>query len=446
MTNSMIAQVTLREWTFWTSTVVASVSQVALIGITFTLATTHIPQDHSIYAIALLASVSNILALVASTATTILYVRRSERRVTLVLYAVFVLLATFAALLSVYTLGGIWNNPQEIRFPTQNFKSAHGLTGLGFAIWVVGVVAQLFLCILFLWPEVKSSDYPSPAELEDRSSPVRSMKRVISAHLTSITPPPSPSFSTPVSEPLSSAFSDYSVSLRSSFRQAVSQAMKPVTSKTKLIVQHSLFKDSHCLHSGRDSSLDTARQGDGFVNWDTSAVEVSADHHAIQKSARTRFEPIPGSRPVSPARPLDGPFLGYLNESLIQSLVGSPSSETSSLRLSLGHGPQSSIDQAHIHPLVRSESPGPPPLTSPGTVITASPYAGQVVSPNHQNDVSRRLHSAQSNRAESPCPLSPPRNRQGSCRSFGIQSASPVDRPTSAARSYSAILGASFEE
>lgn len=36
--------------------------------------------------------------------------------------------------------------------------------------------------------------------------------------------------------------------------------------------------------------------------------------------------------------------------------------------------------QAHIHPLFRTDSPLPPPATSPGTIFTASIWAGQMVS------------------------------------------------------------------
>lgn len=37
------------------------------------------------------------------------------------------------------------------------------------------------------------------------------------------------------------------------------------------------------------------------------------------------------------------------------------------------------MSELHIHPLFRSDSPDPPPVTTPGTVVMASPNAGQVI-------------------------------------------------------------------
>ncbi|KAK2778581.1 hypothetical protein FQN53_001735 [Emmonsiellopsis sp. PD_33] len=43
--------------------------------------------------------------------------------------------------------------------------------------------------------------------------------------------------------------------------------------------------------------------------------------------------------------------------------------------------------EEHIHPLFRSSSPGPPPGTTRGTVVTASPAAGQTISKNALNRI-----------------------------------------------------------
>ncbi|KAI7092021.1 hypothetical protein KC356_g48 [Hortaea werneckii] len=136
----------------------------------------------------------------------------------------------------------------------------------------------------------------------------------------------------------------------------------------------------------------------------------------LNESGFIRLEPIPGSRPVSPAKPLDGPFPETspeetpLPESPIQSVVSSPwtqrasSDELPPLRRPSTHGSQ-------VHPLFRAESPMPPPLHSPGTVITASPYAGQIIGRDH---------------AMSPRHFYADASRNGSARSLQTAAASPT--------------------
>ena len=210
-----------------------------------------------------------------------------------------------------------------------------------------------------------------------------------------------------------------------------------MTSKTKLLLRQQSFpRDSSSLNSTRETSLEALRQDDGFQSWDTSRVEELDESHFLPQSVRlrieSRLETIPGSRPVSPANPLNGPFPDPIDdddvrlpESPAHSPIHSPSSESSSFTFSPPPTrPDSSAGQSHIHPLFRSESPGPAPVASPGTVITASPLAGQVVTPDLHGIVApRKLHSSQSFRADSPGPFSPSRSRQGSLRS--VQHAQP---------------------
>ena len=142
----------------------------------------------------------------------------------------------------------------------------------------------------------------------------------------------------------------------------------------------------------------------------------------------TPLEPIPGSRPVSPAKTLDmytdgttatshgddfhfgieragtPASVATIRPPTAQSMASTivPASSTAQpsapRRLSRPSTPSlastSSIslpfaestaphapgaDEAHIPPHVRSDSPSPPPVASPGTVVTASPLSGQVL-------------------------------------------------------------------
>lgn len=52
-----------------------------------------------------------------------------------------------------------------------------------------------------------------------------------------------------------------------------------------------------------------------------------------------------------------------------------------------------STDELHIHPLFRSDSPTPPPMATPGTIVTASPDAGRVIRHAKSSQSLRRLRS-----------------------------------------------------
>jgi hypothetical protein len=149
--------------------------------------------------------------------------------------------------------------------------------------------------------------------------------------------------------------------------------------------------------------------------------------------AATLLEPIPGSRPVSPAKALDmytdgaataasdgddfhfgleragtpaslttirPPTAQSMASTIIPASFSAPPRRlsrpsrpstpslisTSSISLPFADSaatapfaPGASGDEAHIHPLFRSDSPTPPPFASPGTVVVASPLSGQVL-------------------------------------------------------------------
>jgi hypothetical protein len=75
--------------------------------------------------------------------------------------------------------------------------------------------------------------------------------------------------------------------------------------------------------------------------------------------------------------------------------------------------PRGSIDEAHIHPLFRSDSPTPPPVATPGTMVVASPDAGRVIHHHPSNQSLRRL------RSRSQLAQSSPLSRSSSSETFG---------------------------
>lgn len=182
------------------------------------------------------------------------------------------------------------------------------------------------------------------------------------------------------SPPSSSGRSRSGSDTMSSFRSSISQVVRPITSKTKLI-QHN-HKTAH-----RPTSIESNHRGtsieDGFDSWDTSSVDASA-RQAVESASPTpqRFlETIPASpttsRSASPGFPLDlePPKTRQRSRS-----YSPANSFTERNRNSRTTSPIESPKEAHIHPLFRTDSPTPPPAATPGTIVTAAPNAGQVIS------------------------------------------------------------------
>ncbi|RBQ76353.1 hypothetical protein VDGD_09771 [Verticillium dahliae] len=157
----------------------------------------------------------------------------------------------------------------------------------------------------------------------------------------------------------------------SSFRSCLSHVVRPVTSKTRLLSTREKYRHSTDSHSIREDSFDS---------WDTSTVDLHNRMTVLGTASPVTpprlLETIPASpttsRSTSPGFPLD--------------LVPPPRVRRRSRSFSPARRPQSNSPElegpgeANIHPLFRSDSPVPPPNVTPGTVVVASPNAGQVIS------------------------------------------------------------------
>jgi len=182
------------------------------------------------------------------------------------------------------------------------------------------------------------------------------------------------------SPPSSSGRSRSGSDTMASFRSSLSQVVRPITSKTKLINKKSPYRPTSIESSHRDTSISIE---DGFDSWDTSNVDAQS-RQAVESASPTppRFlETIPasptGSRSPSPGFPLDlePPKTRKRSRSY------SPANSYRDLPRTRTTSPTESMNnEAHIHPLFRSDSPTPPPAATPGTIVTAAPGAGQVIS------------------------------------------------------------------
>ncbi|KAL1622304.1 hypothetical protein SLS56_008794 [Neofusicoccum ribis] len=182
-------------------------------------------------------------------------------------------------------------------------------------------------------------------------------------------------------------------SSRNSWRSSLQQVVRPITSRTRLLSKASSIRESGSFYSGNTTRTNSMTHSDGFETWDTSSVDQQTRDIAMQATSAqdmlkvfgpgrgTRLDPIPGSRPVSPARALDGPFPSSPAvdlEDLEDLPAPTPAFMTNSPHTSRPSTP-TNIDDANVHPLFRSDSPHPPPAATPGTVVVASPYSGQVI-------------------------------------------------------------------
>jgi hypothetical protein len=306
---------------------------------------------------------------------------------------------TIAMIMSIYVLGWMYNNLPliETHDSSNNIASmvAAALAMWTFSLISLGVYAGLY------WRSKSSL----PDSVLFTSDPLQSCmdlgeQKTQALSLNTLSPY-TPNFSRPVST-FSDVSDEPSTSIKSSVRNSVQQFLRHGKSS----------RNSHKQsESVRSSSTSERRPSDGFETWNVATasdtVEAVDALTALRAAQPHRLETIPGSRPVSPANPLDGPFPEACEEDEeADEVPESPGFPlfAPSLHRRPSHQ-QLNQDQTHIHPLFRSDSPLPSPAASPGTIITSSPFAGQVVSPCDAAFGSRsRKGSALGSRPSSPNP------------------------------------------
>ncbi|KAH7025462.1 hypothetical protein B0J12DRAFT_366589 [Macrophomina phaseolina] len=339
----------------------------------------------SIRALAVISTLLNVAALAALVLFLIQVVWRrderwysSKRSRTLVL-SLYSAPLFLASILTVVTYGLTQSHIDAVK--AKDSAASTDLMAANFAVWALSTLSQvIFVIATTRWLPLSgdsslqgSSNEAQSQEMREQSPPMTlDMKDdKISKGLAS------PTFSV-----------DSVQSSRNSWRSSFQQVVRPITSRTKLLSKASSFRESGSFHSGNTTRTNSMTHSDGFEAWDTSSVDQQARDIATQSgldSLRlfapgrgTRLDPIPGSRPVSPARVLDGPFPPSPVLNLEDLPTPAPAFMTNSPHSSRPSTP-TNIDDANVHPLFRSDSPHPPPAATPGTVVIASPYSGQVI-------------------------------------------------------------------
>ncbi len=317
----------------------------------------------------LAATVLNLLALATLISFTVLHSRRSYVRVGsklgrrhMSVMAIGVAPSLLAAFVTAASLS--WIRIRFDKVPRMILgRPSWDLLLTGFAIWGLSVTTQAVFYNLLLSSlrHTTSEHHAAPQhrligsspEMKEASRPNTAL--TVQSRVSQDQSIPSPTHSITPPETISS------------IRSSLSQVVRPMTSRTRL-----LGRQSYSPRQTRSSSLDTlyripVPQEDGFDSWDTSSVGPQVRRAVLRASSPSRvtgLEPIPGSRSPSPGLALDGPF------PLQSSDADSPNSARSENRRSR------SLHEAHIHPLFRTTSPTPPPTATPGTAVVLPRNSG----------------------------------------------------------------------
>lgn len=264
----------------------------------------------------------------------------------------------------------------------------------GFAVWAVALLSQIVFVISMV--RIQRRDFrqqiqpyrvDAPQSLSDMQEASR--PPMDDAHRN---PPYRESSSMESKSAPSSGRSRSGSDTMTSFRSSLTQVVRPITSKTKLISHKSSYQPAPIESGHRDTR---ASIEEGFDSWDTSTVDAQsrqALESASPKSPRG-LETIPASpatsRSASPGFPLDlePPRTRHRSRSY------SPANSHKDLLRSRTTSHTEGTREAHIHPLFRTDSPTPPPAATPGTIVTAAPGAGQVISDRQSIRSMKRIRS-----------------------------------------------------
>jgi hypothetical protein len=362
------------------------------------------------------------------------------------------LIALAAGIISLNTLVLKKINPKDVS-QSQEDSSSRFLSHLNitaeFVLWTLAVIAEVFFYTLIVLMRTSVRDRRSRSSFPQEKNSTRSKQTTRSKKRNAPERPPTPPtplriiaphFALPETSAPAPAFIQTPKDLRrDSWRDSLhslQNIVRPINSRTRLLAssrhssRQSFSRDSSVQSDTR--SIATTTHSDGFDSWDIFPpdLKIRENFPPVIPSRGTALETIPGSRPVSPGDALNGPFhpSTYHDSSSTVVLDRPPTALSYASRherpgttqsyysnfskrtfIPADHSQPSSpaTSEAHIHPLFRSDSPTPPPETSAGTVITASPFGGQVITspPAGKRSFSRmRSESRASSRTVSRAP------------------------------------------
>jgi hypothetical protein len=255
----------------------------------------------------------------------------------------------------------------------------HYLVPAGCATSAVMLVIQVIFLLACI-PQQSASDPSNEDDADDVSLEMVQRSVVVPASKEDIMPgkelSPSPTASY------------RSINSTKSWSNPVSQNVRPSSSRTRLVpTRISESRDSKDLSEA--DSIRSLSQSDSFDTWEMTSTVHPQFRDTIMRStsslSRPMLEPIPGSRPLTPASPAK--LQGAAEFEL------PPSAPFAQPQLRSTRSLSSLTDESHIHPLFRSDTPDPPMVTSPGTMVTASPLCGRPITAEDANKSRSRSNS-----------------------------------------------------
>ncbi|KAF7532338.1 hypothetical protein G7Z17_g13651 [Cylindrodendrum hubeiense] len=307
-------------------------------------------------------------------------VRYWSRRCLGVDQGICLLVVTFATVAAVATLIQLSKAPVDHHDNILGANKNNFLMGSSVALGLSFAFQSIFLLFHFILS--RSSDQAqSLHSMEERKPPATRVKTIRYSQT------PDPELASRLNSMCSQQTPASSIGGRSrsgtmtSIKSSLSHAIRPVTSKTQLLPTRELRRPA-----SMDSYAHRTSGEDAFDSWDTSSVDTQNRQAVLEVSTppqvQGRFlETIPGSPTVSrtpspntEVMPFEPPRIRPRSRSYSPAPRRREREQSSPIP-----EPPPSMSELHIHPLFRSDSPDPPPVTTPGTVVIASPNAGQVI-------------------------------------------------------------------
>ncbi|ROW12729.1 hypothetical protein VMCG_00472 [Cytospora schulzeri] len=339
----------------------------------------------------------------------IVSITRETRTVTGLLFGSGIVLCVLAAALAVATLICL-SNSAALGSTTFGFLAGAAIT------LVASFVTQLmFLVARFILDRAQDESRSNSPNMQEVGRRLHTRVKTIPYSSTSPSEPATRNVSMDSKYPPATSGGFSTADTFSSMASSFTNAVRPISSRTRLL------SSSHSLRSLRSDSMSRRERysaAEDLDGWDTSSVDAHSRQMVLESSSPITgghfLETIPAS-PTTSRSPSPGTTLDL---DAPRQRRRSRSYSPASLRTPLqppqrAFTQQASVSESHIHPLFRSDSPTPPPLASPGTVVIAAPQAGQIISDRQS------IRSLSRVRSESLPQVPSPLTRTGSIDTFG---------------------------
>ncbi|KAL0931985.1 uncharacterized protein CTRU02_212938 [Colletotrichum truncatum] len=368
--------------------VLALIATITIVVIHIVLAI-HITQASPVRTSSILSSVMETILLVVLgwmlSANLIFKLRNSSKRVISAMFGVSVLACTMATAASVATMICLGNATRNLSDSVLGAKQTSFLIassaalGLCFACQLVFIVIHFVLARLSAREEADSYS----KDEESRRSPTVHVKSIPYSRTSPTYEGRSRSTSMGSQTPPPSSSGRSATETLSSIRSSLSNVVRPISSRTRLLPLREKRRAESIDSNHYRSRSSSVNEDSSFDSWDTSSVDMQSRMTVLGTSSPVpggRFlETIPASpttsRSPSPGAPLDTDLEPPRAPRRSRSY-----SPVGSLRRPEPAFSMESASESHIHPLFRSDSPDPPPMVTPGTIVTAAPDACRVIS------------------------------------------------------------------